>query len=59
VRTPQKVTLLSLFQSNRQLVVYADEIVTAFLEPQRAIDKFAVSLHIVTTRAETSTPKKS
>jgi hypothetical protein len=30
VRSPRKVTLLSLFPSNRQLFLYADEKLTAF-----------------------------
>jgi hypothetical protein len=39
VRSPQKVTLLSLFQSNRQLVVYADEKLTAFVELHATIHR--------------------
>jgi hypothetical protein len=34
VRSPRKVTLLSLYSSGRQVVVYVDERLTAFLEPE-------------------------
>jgi len=37
VRSPQKVTLLSLSQPRRQLTVYADEKLTTFLELGSAV----------------------
>ena len=38
-RSIAKVTLLSLSQPGRQLTVYADEMLTAFLELQAAIHR--------------------
>jgi len=37
VRSPRKVTLLSLFPSVEQLVVYADKKLTAFVELEAVI----------------------
>jgi len=42
VRSPRKVTLLSLLPSSRELVVYADEKLTVFVEPEeRYLDGIA------------------
>jgi hypothetical protein len=43
----------------KRFIVAADEMLTAFLELQRAIHEFAVRLISITTRAQTGVPMTS